>query len=195
MYDHFFDKHLAGVPSWHSTSDLITLLSCNRKDHWRWGFHFYPPHRLLSVVAFVGRLGRGNKKRARFDGKRKKTDPALIVFQLFLFSLQYVAGVSLEERGFPLYPSLRWTLTAHGVPIVARRLWPFNEGKFKFHNPRYLPRLSLNFRIFGTFLIVSEILVFRSNMSPTEAWQVSRFATRSVTSSLVFSAIPCKKLW
>ena len=46
--------------------------------------------------AFVGRLGRGNKKRARFDGKRKKTDPALIVFQLFLFSLEYAAEASLE---------------------------------------------------------------------------------------------------
>ena len=53
-------------------------------------------------------VGERKQKRARVDGKRKKTDPALIVFfQLFLFSLQYAAGVSLEERGFPLYPSLR----------------------------------------------------------------------------------------
>ena len=57
--------------------------------------------------AFVGRLGRGNKERARFDGKRKKTDPAVIVFQSLLFSLQHAAGASLEERGVPLYPSLR----------------------------------------------------------------------------------------
>ena len=54
-------------------------------------------------------------------GREKKTDPALIVFQLFLFSLQYAAGVSLEAFHCIHHLDELSLLTGY-VPIVARRL-------------------------------------------------------------------------
>ena len=38
-------------------------------------FHFSPPHRPLCVLAIVGRLGRGKKKRASVDGNRDGPRP------------------------------------------------------------------------------------------------------------------------
>ena len=51
------------------------------------------------------------EEKARKGRSEQRRTPPLLFFSYFLFPLEYAAGASVEERGVPLYPSLKGTVS------------------------------------------------------------------------------------